>query len=273
MHEDTLYMQDFSIIADLLPELRPARPSDPAPAGSTTLLATDLASTYPSSAQPSLVTENGSAKSILAKLLPGLHFPDAGTICREDMDIRGCDPDKRNKSVALILQDSGHYCMKAGEHICFSYVDRIDECGAIDEVSRLAQADRSIEALPLGYDNLLGRCTSARPSCTSANGNGSPRLGPSSTTPCLVVLDEPTAGLDSPAEAAPFENVPTLCSGRAAAQLPPLIECPLAGHISMMESGLAVEQGTCEEPGNEGGLCADLFELQASANDPGRRHE
>jgi ABC-type multidrug transport system fused ATPase/permease subunit len=44
-----------------------------------------------------------------------------------------------------------------------------------------------------------------------------------------------------------------------------------ADRIYVMESGLIIEEGTHEELMDQEGLYAELFELQASAYDPGRR--
>jgi len=287
MYENTLYMQDFTTFVDRLPELRRTRPTGPAPSGFTTLRATDLTFTYPSRERPSLkgvsleiahdevvalVGENGSGKTTLAKLLAGLYPPSSGSILWDDTDVTLSDPDELRKSVALIFQEFGQYFMTAGENIGLGDVARIDDRAAVEEASRLAQADAFIADLPKGYDNLLG---------SEYFGGANLSLGQWQRIALaraffrdapFVILDEPTASLDPRAEAALFENVRTLYEGRAVLLISHRFSSVRsADRIYVMESGLIVEHGTHEQLMDEAGLYAELFELQAAAYDPGRR--
>jgi ATP-binding cassette subfamily B protein len=287
MYESTLYMQDFTTFVDRLPELREARPTGPAPTGFKTLRATDLMFTYPSRERPSLrgvsleiahdevvalVGENGSGKTTLAKLLAGLYPPSSGRICWDDTDVSTSDPDLFHRSVALILQDFGQYQMTAAENIGLGDVSRIQDVEAIERAGRLAQADEFIADLPRGYDNLLG---------SEFFGGANLSLGQWQRIALaraffrdapFVILDEPSAALDPRAEAALFENVRTLYKGRAVLLISHRFSSVRsADRIYVMESGLVVETGTHEELMAQGGLYAELFELQASAYGMDRR--
>ncbi len=289
MYENTLYMQDFTRFVDQLPELRKTRPSGPAPSGFSKLRATDIEFTYPSRDLPALrgvsieighdevvaiVGENGSGKTTLAKLLAGLYPPSSGTICWDETDISESDPDLLRRSVALIFQEFGQYYMTAGENIGLGDVDRISDNEGIKEAGRLAQADKFIEELPKGYDNLLGPEFFSGANLSLGQWQRIALARAFFRDAPFVILDEPTASLDPRAEAALFENVRSLYRGRAVLLISHRFSSVRsADRIYVMDSGRVVENGTHEELLAEDGLYAELFTLQASAYeaDRGRR--
>jgi ATP-binding cassette subfamily B protein len=289
MYENTLYMEDFTTFVDQLPEIRRSRPTGPAPAAFRRLSASNLVFTYPSREVPSLqgvsieigndevvalVGENGSGKTTLAKLLAGLYPPDSGTIMWDDTNIEGVDPNELRRSIALIFQEFGQYYMTAGENIGLGDVTRISDVDGITEASRLAQADRFIQDLPKGYDNLLGPEFFGGANLSLGQWQRIALARAFFRDAPFVILDEPTASLDPRAEAALFDNVRTLYQGRAVLLISHRFSSVRsADRIYVMDSGLVVEHGTHEELMAQRGLYAELFELQASAYDPGRREQ
>ena len=220
-----------------------------------------------------LVGENGSGKTTLAKLLAGLYPPTLGDDLlgrhrhlrlrpRPAPPVGGADL----PGVRPVLHDRGR------EHRPRATSPGSTTRTASSRPARLAQADAFIADLPKGYDNLLG---------SEYFGGANLSLGQWQRIALaraffrdapFVILDEPTASLDPRAEAALFENVRTLYKGRAVLLISHRFSSVRsADRIYVMESGLIVEHGTHEELMDEGGLYAELFELQAAAYDPGRR--
>jgi ATP-binding cassette subfamily B protein len=90
--------------------------------------------------------------------------------------------------------------------------------------------------------------------------------------PLLVALDEPTASLDPPTEAALFTRYARAARELAAAQgtITLLVShrfstVRAADLIVVLEQGEAVQTGTHEQLIAAGGIYAELFELQARA--------
>jgi ATP-binding cassette subfamily B protein len=91
-------------------------------------------------------------------------------------------------------------------------------------------------------------------------------------SPLLVVLDEPTASLDAPTEAALFDRYAEAARAAAGAQGTVTL---LVSHrfstvraadlIVVLEAGRAVESGSHDELMRAGGTYAELFALQARA--------
>ncbi len=142
-----------------------------------------------------IVGPTGSGKSTLMSLLLRLFDPDAGAVEIDGKDVRGFRVESLRANVAIALQENILFGATVRENIRFAVPDASDE--AVREAARVACADEFIEALPEGYDTLLGErgtklSTGQRQRLSIARAvlKDAP----------ILVLDEPTASLDADTE-------------------------------------------------------------------------
>jgi ATP-binding cassette subfamily B protein len=138
-----------------------------------------------------------------------------------------------------------------------------------------ADAHELLDKLPAGIDTLLGPYVGGR----SLSGGEWQRLalarGLMREAPLLVVLDEPSASLDAPTEAALFRRYREAAQrlGAANGTITILVShrfstVHMADQIVVMDDGNVKEHGTHQELLASGGLYAELFELQARGYRP-----
>ena len=280
LYENSLYMQDFSTFVRNWPApgLKDVATS-PLPAF-TTLRVSDLSFSYPSRSSPALdgisieinrgevvalVGENGSGKTTLAKLLAGLYAPDAGTITWDGTDLTELDPEVVRRSTATLFQEFGKYLMTAADNISIGDVEHGSDREAVVAAARQAKADTFIDALPQGYENLLG---------SEYIGGANLSLGQWQRVALarayfrdapFVILDEPTASLDPRAEAALFDSVRTLYENRSVLLITHRFgSARTADRIYVLDHGRVVESGNHADLMDKAGRYAEMFNLQAA---------
>jgi thiol reductant ABC exporter CydD subunit len=169
-----------------------------------------------------LVGPSGVGKTTVASLL--LRFVDLvhGRISVGGLDLAHCRADVWREQIAWVPQLPTIFRGTIADNI------RLGDPGATERAVRdaavLAGADRFIQALPLGYETLVGdggRPLSAGESRRIALARAFARNAP------LVILDEPTADLDRTSAAVIAESVERLRTGRMVlliAHRPELVE-------------------------------------------------
>lgn len=142
-----------------------------------------------------IVGPTGSGKSTLMSLLLRLYDPDSGRVSVDGRDIRDFTLESVRDQIAIALQENILFGTTVRENIRYAVPDASDE--AVREAARVACADEFIEALPDGYDTLLGeRGTKLS---TGQRQRLSIARAVLKDTPILI-LDEPTASLDAATE-------------------------------------------------------------------------
>ena len=281
LYEDALFLEDFNSFLELAPALAAARPTEPAPHAFTTLTIEGVSFAYPGTDTlaldgvsveinageiVALVGENGSGKTTLAKLLCHLYMPTTGRILWDGVDTAGCDPVSVRRHMAVIFQDFVQYHSTARDNIGMGGHEQADELEAVAAAAREAGADAFLEALPEGYETMLGREFEGghelsigqwqRVALARAFFRGAP----------FVILDEPTAALDPRAEHDLFARVRTMARGRTVLLVSHRFSSVRsADRIFVLDRGKVVEQGTHAELLALGGRYAELFNLQAAA--------
>jgi ATP-binding cassette subfamily B protein len=233
----------------------------------------DVSLFIPAGTTLALVGENGAGKSTLVKLLCGMYAPSRGRILLDGIDLAEVDPSDWRERTATLFQDFYRFQFTLREGIGLGQVACLDDDAALDEAIRRAHAERVVAAVPGGLAGFIGHSYADG---TELSGGQWQSIGRARCMmrrhPQLLVLDEPAAALDAAAEHALFERyassaataarerggITVLVSHRFSTVL-------MADAIAVLRSGELAEHGTHRELLSQGGLYADLFQLQARA--------
>ncbi len=210
-----------------------------------------------------LVGENGAGKTTLAKLLAGLYAPGEGSIRLERLDIRQFPVDRWNRCVGMIHQAFGIFEATAADNIAYGDWQRLlGNPEQIQRIAKLANVHELIEAMPNGYDTLLGRMFGEY----TPSGGQWQRIAIARTfarsDAWLLILDEPTANLDARAEFEIFSRFRELAAGRTTVLISHRFSTvSMADRIVVMADGEIVEEGTHQDLLARGGHYASLYRL------------
>src|SRR5690606_28481788 len=147
-----------------------------------------------------LVGENGAGKTTLVKLLARLYDPDEGRILLDGHDLREYDLDALRANIGVIFQDFVRYHLTAAENIGVGQIDRMDDRPRIEDSARRAMADEVIDALPDGYDQLIGRRFRTGVDLSGGQWQKIAIARAYMREAQVMILDEPTAALDARSE-------------------------------------------------------------------------
>jgi ATP-binding cassette subfamily B protein/subfamily B ATP-binding cassette protein MsbA len=169
----------------------------------------DVTLVIPPGQRISLVGPSGAGKSTVAALLARFYDPQAGRVAIDGRDLRDCSLDWLREQVGLLLQEPILFTGTVAENIGYGIAGASDE--QVVAAAKAAGAHEFVERLPLGYETPLG----ARGEGLS--GGQKQRLAIARTLlrdPAVLVLDEPTNGLDEASEDAVLAGLERLMRGR-----------------------------------------------------------
>jgi ATP-binding cassette, subfamily C, bacterial LapB len=144
-----------------------------------------------------IVGRSGSGKSTLLRLAAGLYEPLSGSVRLDGIDLRQIDPTDLRQRVCLLPQDPRLFVGTLRENLEFARSDQPPDDGLLVSVLQQFGLDELIAAHPRGLDMLLGEDGQGL-------SGGQRRLVALARValrdPMVVLLDEPTAGLDQHSE-------------------------------------------------------------------------
>jgi ATP-binding cassette subfamily B protein len=214
-----------------------------------------------------LVGPTGAGKTTIVSLLPRFYDISSGEIRIDGIDIRRFKIKSLRQQISFVLQESLLFRAPVWQNIAYGKpeADR-DE---IIRAAKLAYADEFIEQMPDGYDTMIGergvtlsggqrqRITIARAVIRDAP---------------ILILDEPSSGLDPAAEKLVFDALANLMAGRTSIVIAHrLATVRRADVIFVIDEGQVVENGTHAELLDNGGLYSRLYELQFKGEEESSR--
>jgi ATP-binding cassette subfamily B protein len=212
-----------------------------------------------------LVGENGAGKTTLVKLLARLYDPDEGRILLDGRDLRDYDLDDLRANMGVIFQDFVRFHLSAGENIGVGLVEAMHDDARIRDAAHRALADEVIQALPEGYEQLLGRRFKTGVDLSGGQWQKIAIARAYMREAQVMILDEPTAALDARAEFEVFQRFKELSEQRTAVLISHRFSSVrMADRILVLADGRIEASGTHAQLMEEGGRYAELFELQAA---------
>ncbi len=211
-----------------------------------------------------LVGENGAGKTTLIKLLSRLYDPTEGRILLDGVDLKEYNPEELRAEIGVIFQDFVQYQMTAATNIAVGNIEEQYNHIKIDDAAYRGMADRVIQKLPKGYDQMIGRRFANGVNLSGGEWQKVAISRAYMRDAQILVLDEPTAALDARAEYEVFQRFSDLTRGKTAVLISHRFSTVrMADRILVLENGQMREIGTHQELLEKGGKYAELFSLQA----------
>ncbi len=213
-----------------------------------------------------LVGANGSGKTTLVKLACRLYDPDAGTVSWNGRPLPEIPVDGWRASVAALMQDHSRFPVSAFDNVWFGNVGASDEdLDGVRAAAGQSGIDARIERLPAGWRTPLSKELAGG---QDLSGGEWQRLALARafyrSEAALIVLDEPTYGVDPAAEGDIWERVRGWIAGRTALIVSHRLGLTrFVDEIVVMDCGNVVERGDHASLMMAGGLYARMFKTQA----------
>jgi len=205
-----------------------------------------------------VVGATGGGKSTVVGLIPRFYDPGAGRVLIDGMDLRDLKLQGLRSNIGFVLQDTVLFRGTVRDNIAYGRPSATDE--EIIEAAKLANAHEFILKMPKGYDSLVGERG------LTLSGGQRQRIGIARAVirnAPILILDEPTAALDTESEKLVIDALERLMKGRTVITIAHRLSTIRDAHkIVVLKDGMVAEEGTHDELVTLGGFYAELYRVQ-----------
>jgi subfamily B ATP-binding cassette protein MsbA len=205
-----------------------------------------------------IVGPTGSGKSTVMSLIPRFYDPMAGRVLLDGTDVTTIKLAALRAQIGFVLQETVLFRGTIRENIAYGRPEATDE--EIVAAAKIANADEFIKNMPNGYDSIVGERGD------TLSGGQRQRIGIARAVirnSPIMILDEPTAALDTESEQVVIEALRRLMKGRTVIMIAHrLSTISEADKIVVLKDGCVAEQGSNDELITLGGVYAELYRIQ-----------
>jgi subfamily B ATP-binding cassette protein MsbA len=203
----------------------------------------------------------GGGKSTILSLIPRFYDPTRGRVSVDGADVADYTLDGLRKQIGFVLQDTVLFAGTIRENIAYGRPDATPE--EIVEAAKMANADEFISRMPHGYDSMVGERG------LTLSGGQRQRIGIARAVirnSPILILDEPTAALDTESEKLVMEALERLMEGRTVITIAHRLSTIRDAHkIVVLKGGFVAEEGTHDELVARNEFYAELYRIQAGS--------
>jgi subfamily B ATP-binding cassette protein MsbA len=205
-----------------------------------------------------LVGPTGAGKTTIISLIPRFYDPDSGQVKIDGYNVRSFTQKSLRQQISFVLQETLLFHAPIWYNIAYGKPGA--SRAGILRAAKLANAHEFIEKMPQGYDTMVGERG------VTLSGGQRQRIAIARAVirdSAILILDEPTTGLDAGSEKVVVEALDRLMDGKTSIVIAHrLATIRRADVIFVVQDGRIVESGKHEQLIRSAGLYSQLYALQ-----------
>ena len=213
-----------------------------------------------------VVGPSGAGKSTLSRLLFRFYDVDEGSVRIAGVDVRDCTQNSLREALGVVPQDTVMFNDTIRYNLAYALPEADDV--RVAEAARRSNLDAFIAQLPQGYETIVGERG------LKLSGGEKQRMAIARVVlknPPIIIFDEATSSLDTRTEQAILEGMNAVARRATSLVIAHRLSTVVdADQILVLDAGRIVQRGTHDSLLEEGGLYADLWQLQqgSEADEP-----
>jgi subfamily B ATP-binding cassette protein MsbA len=219
---------------------------------------TDIHFTIKAGQRIGICGPTGGGKSTVVSLIPRFYDPTDGRVLIDGVNIVDYKLEELRAQIGFVLQDTVLFYGNVRDNIAYGRPGATEE--EIRDAARLAYADEFIDKMPKGLDAIVGE------KGLTLSGGQRQRIGIARAlirNSPILILDEPTAALDTESEEFVMKALEVLMKGRTVITIAHRLSTIRdADKIIVVKGGFVAEEGTHEELIAHNGIYAELDRIQ-----------